>query len=166
MLAFLWLNCPNILLYLKIGTAGGMPWGLIICQGCEMAHLPGPWLWRSWSWYGRESYHVFSLCMLLAAIWEDLHSVVFPVLFLVKWSWLCSSFWFPTSLRLLPQFCPCLEHWEVSQGTCWVRTVWEVRGKNVAAFRTKSGISTCPAVPMCCFENSAAFSIWNKELKD
>ena len=34
----------------------------------------------------------FSSCMLLAAVWEDLDPIVFPTLFLVKWSWLCSSF--------------------------------------------------------------------------
>lgn len=33
----------------------------------------------------------FPLCVLLAALWEDLDPVVFPVLFLVKWSWLCKQ---------------------------------------------------------------------------
>lgn len=35
---------------------------------------------------GRESYHIF-LCAS-TDVWEDLDLVVFPMLFLVKWSWL------------------------------------------------------------------------------
>jgi hypothetical protein len=34
----------------------------------------------------------FSLCVFLSAVEENLDPVVFPMLFLVKWSWLRSSF--------------------------------------------------------------------------
>lgn len=101
----------------------------------------------------------FSLCVLLAAVSEDLDPVVFPVLFLVKRSWLCSGFRLPTSPRLLPPLCPCLEHWKVSWGTCSVRAVWEVRKENVAAFRTRLDISTCPIILMRCFKNCLFFHL-------
>lgn len=35
---------------------------------------------------GRESYHIFFCAS--TDVWEDLDLVVFPMLFLVKWSWL------------------------------------------------------------------------------
>lgn len=158
MLDFLWLNCLDILLYVKIGTACGMPWWLIIHQEHEMAQRPGPRLRHSRSWYGSEHDHVFP-CVLLAAVSEDLDPVVFPVLFLVKRSWLCSGFWLPTSPRLLPPLCPCLEHWKVSWGTCSVRAVWEVRKENVAAFRTRLDFSTCPIILMRCFKNCLFFHL-------
>lgn len=61
-----------------------MTWGLIICQGHEEALFPEHGLGAADPDTGEPPR--FSLCALLAAVLENHSPVVFPVLFLVKWS--------------------------------------------------------------------------------
>lgn len=95
---------PRHLIVLENWNSLGMPWGLIICQGHEEAQLPGPWLWHSWSWHGRTTTFFF-MCASSSCLGGPWPNSV-PMLFLVKCSRLCSSFWFPAYPRLLPLSCP------------------------------------------------------------
>lgn len=75
---------PKHLIVSENRNSFGMPWGLIICQGHEVALFPEPDLGAADPDMGELP--CFSLCVLLAAVWENHDPVVFPVLFLVKWS--------------------------------------------------------------------------------